>query len=202
MCVSGAELMYLTCERRKRAAVSIGKVLSMVVVLFFLLSCLPGLVSAETSEEYNAKAAFIVNFAKFSQWPQEAFPSPGAPLTLCVVRKASIKPFFDIIEGKTISGRPLDVRYLEEKEDVEGCHILFVSGEVSRSAVTELVAHVKGKAVLTIGEMKNFANDGGGINFIRKNKKLCFEINREAAKQQEVKLSSHLLKLAILVNDN
>ena len=61
---------------------------------------------------------------------------------------------------------------------------------------------MKGKAVLTIGEMKNFANDGGGISFIRKNKKLCFEINREAAKQQEVKLSSHLLKLAILVNDN
>ena len=63
----------------------------MVGGLFFLLSCLPGLVSAETSEEYNAQAAVIVNFAKFSQGPQEAFASPGAPLTLWVVRKENTK---------------------------------------------------------------------------------------------------------------
>ncbi|MBU0944822.1 MAG: YfiR family protein [Proteobacteria bacterium] len=191
--------MQLTVEKIKRAVIRSGRISCLLAALFFGLN---GTALGQTSEEYRLKAAFIVNFAKFSQWPKEAFASPDDPLSLCVVREKRMRHFFASIEGVTIGGRELDVRYMDEKEDVEGCHMLFFSEEVRRSTFTEMFADVKGKAVLTIGETENFASDGGGINFIVEDKKLRFEINRETAAEQEIKLSSQLLNLAILVDSN
>ncbi len=35
--------------------------------------------------EYQIKAAFLYNFAKFIEWPPAAFPSPNAAINLCVL---------------------------------------------------------------------------------------------------------------------
>jgi hypothetical protein len=174
----------------------------------FSLFLLPFLLSfggvfsyADTGEEYAVKAAFVLNFAKFTQWPEDSFASPDS-FSLCVIGDNSVKRGFQTIDGKKAGNRSLHVNFLAEIDDLDRCNMLFVGGDVDRVSLLRIFASVKGEHVLTIGEMKNFASDGGVINFISKNKKLRFEINRETADQQKIKISSRLLNLAIIVNGN
>ena len=39
---------------------------------------------AQPSLEYNVKAALLLNFARFIEWPDRAFVSPRAPIEICV----------------------------------------------------------------------------------------------------------------------
>jgi hypothetical protein len=83
-------------------------------------------------------------------------------------------------------------------EDISGCHILFI-GYSAKDHLTELFKFVHKKPVLTISDMQGFANRGGMINFRRVKNYIRFEINAKAAQQAGLKISSQLLKLAIII---
>ena len=52
---------------------------------------------------------------------------------------------------------------------------------------------------LTVGDTKGFADCGGVINFVLENDRVQFEVNRKAAEQAGLKISSKLLSVAKLV---
>src|SRR4051794_22363120 len=99
--------------------------------LFLTLALAAQLLSGLNSEpiaEYHVKAAFLYNFARFVEWPGEAFRSPGEPFSICVL---GADPFGqdldDVVAGKAIAGRPVAVRRFTDARETGGCHILFVS---------------------------------------------------------------------------
>jgi hypothetical protein len=83
---------------------------------------------AQVIEEYQIKAAFIYNFAKFVEWPPQAFKTSTDPITICVLGQ---NPFGNALEqavsGKTVEGRTFVVRQLSSELPATGCQILFVS---------------------------------------------------------------------------
>jgi len=169
-------------------------------LLIFILSC--GVVRAslaDTGQEYVVKAAFVLNFAKFTQWPEESFASPDS-FSLCVIGGKSLEEGFQSIDGKKIGDRSLRVDFVSETDDFDRCNMLFVGEDIDRSLLLPIFASIKDKPVLTIGEMKDFAKLGGSINFVKKKGKLRFEVNRDVSLKQKIKISSRLLKLAIIVN--
>jgi len=151
------------------------------------------------ASEYQIKAAFLYNFAKFVEWAPEDSGKPGDPITLCIVGE---DPFGNIlnesIDGKTVRGRRLVIWRLKPGEDLKGCQIAFVSS-AEKHHLRSILQAVNREGVLTVGESVGFAALGGVINFTLEEKKVHFEVNLDAARRANLRISSKLLTLAKIV---
>jgi hypothetical protein len=145
------------------------------------------------------KAAFIYNFTKFIVWPAQSFTTPQDPITICIIGK---NPFEDalktLIDGKPVNGRRIEVRQIENIEDDCACHILFVRS-TERKRLRPILDKTAGRGVLTVGEMDNFAQEGGIVNLKPDADKIRIQINLHAAERQHLAISSHLLQLAQII---
>jgi hypothetical protein len=157
-------------------------------------------VSAETkpSPEYLIKAAFLFNFAKFVEWPANAFKDDLSPINLYILGTDPFGPALDTLKDKTVKGRPFKIKWANKVDDIEACHILFISAS-EKENLKQILYAVRNSNTLTVSEIEGFAQTGGIINFIIVNKKVHFEINPEAAERRRLKISSQLLKLAKIV---
>lgn len=157
--------------------------------------------SGQPVEEYKVKAALILNCARFTQWPDNAFAGADKPCDFCVVGGAALEASFRTIDGKDIGSRQLRVRFVRGAGDFQGCDAIFISKDIDPSTALGILADVKDRPVLTVGEMTDFARRGGVINFFNREGRLRLEINPGSARRQGLKLSSRLLKLAVIVGD-
>lgn len=171
-------------------------------VIFILTAalCLTKEACAEDRKptEYDVKAAYIYNFAKFVEWPRGKSPEPTGTITVCVVGSDPFGPALAAIEGKTVEGKKVRIRRDPAAQSVKGCEVLFISGP-EEERLNSVLEAVKGLSVLTIGDTKGFAQKGVMINFYMENKNVRFEINQKAAERAGLKISSNLLKIAKIV---
>lgn len=154
---------------------------------------------AQSPSEYEVKAAFLYNFAKFVEWPPEAFPDASAPIVIGVVRN----DYFNYIlartvAGKVVQGRKFLVRLWKRNQGSPNWQILFISSSEG-NALAEILQSIKGSSMLTVGETQGFAARGGMINFILSDNRVRFEINQKSAQSAGLKISSKLLALATSV---
>lgn len=170
----------------------------------FLLSCwlCSAAVRAEpptTLPEYQLKAVFLFNFVKFVDWPATSFGSPQAPLVIGLWGRNPFGPMLqEVIEGKTISGHPLQLRQVKQSQELRAVHLLFVpSGTVDK--VEEHKPLLGHSALLTVGEQPVFEQAGGIITFFSEDNKLRFSINQKKATEAKLTISSKLLHLAARV---
>lgn len=151
--------------------------------------------------EYQVKAAFLYNFAKFVEWPTEAFSDTTTPIIIGILGDDPFESDLDqIVKGKRVNGREFVIKRFKELEDLEICHILFISTSEHKN-LSKITRTLKNSGVLTVSEMKEFTKMGGIINFILEENKVRFEINVDAAEREGLKLSSQLLKLARIVKE-
>jgi hypothetical protein len=180
--------MSLTATRRFRLG------WGLAVLLPFMSSSQPA-----GPTEYEIKAVWLLNFARFVEWPADAFSSPQAPLVVCVVGR---DPFGSALEktlaGKTIGGRPLAIRRLPADRDLAACHVIFFSNSEKKKH-RELIAKLRAIPVLTVGESDGFLNDEGIIQFVRREDTIRFAVNLESARFTRLKVSANLVKVAVLV---
>lgn len=163
-----------------------------VLVLAGML--LPSALAAAGVGESDVKAAFILNFIKFVEWPTSAFSSPEDPILLSVVGKDPVGDSIDELSGKTASGRKVVVRKARDLASIERCHVLFV-GASEKSALAPVLGAVQRWPVLTVGDFEGFAGRGGTIGFIRQDSRIGFEINEESARKAGLKVNAKLLYL-------
>jgi YfiR/HmsC-like len=156
----------------------------------------------QTVDEYQVKAAFLYNFAKFVEWPAGEFKSPGDPIVICVLGRNPFGPLLEqAIMGKQIDGRSLLTREVSGIRECGGCNLLFI-GASEKKRWPAVLESLKTDSVLTVGETVNFAAAGGIINFKRDAGKVSFEINVYAAQRARLKISSKLLSLAKIIKDD
>jgi hypothetical protein len=160
---------------------------------------LAGLMPAQSGagSEYQIKAAFLINFARFVDWPEAGGASD--PFILCVVGR---DPFGAILDdtasGKTVNGRTLVIRRVATIPEVRPCQMAFLPAS-DMYRFDEMAASLKDRPVLTVGEAKAFALRGGHINFVMQGDRVHFEINPSAAALAHLRISSRLLLLATIV---
>jgi len=149
--------------------------------------------------EYKVKALFLVNFAKYVDWPAEVFPDTNAPITIGVVGKDRFGGELDkIIDGKTVNGRSFVIKHINANDGWTGCQILFIShSEAARAG--EILGKTGTLPVLTVGEDSSFEQKGGMVTFMLKNEKVRLEINLDPANKCGLKISSRLLAVADVV---
>lgn len=163
-------------------------------ILFLVGMLLPSALAAAGVVESDVKAAFILNFIKFVEWPASAFPFPEDPILLSVVGKDPVGESIEGLNGKTVSGRKVVVRKARDLASLERCHILFV-GASEKAALAPALGAVQRWPVLTIGDFEGFAGRGGTIGFIRQDNRVGFEINEAAARKAGLKVNAKLLYL-------
>ena len=185
-----------------------------MVVLFTMESVAPGIhAKSPSASEYQLKAVFLYNFAKFVEWPAESLADARGPIIFGILGKDPFGATIDqIIKTKTVKDRKLRIKRFEKIKDLrvsytgkgeekETCHILFISSS-EEEHLANILEILKDSSVLTVGEMEQFAQRGGIINFTLREGKVQFEINVDAAERAELKISSKLLKLAKIVRDD
>jgi YfiR/HmsC-like len=170
----------------------------LVTVVF--AGILPALCApAQVLDEYQVKAAFLYNFAKFVEWPADAFKTARDPILVCVLGH---NPFGNALEddirGKSIEGRTFAYRHVSDAESASACQILFVGWEESKH-FHALLENLKPMGILTVGETQGFATGGGVINFKLDGGRVRFEINLGAAEHEQLHISAKLLSLAQIV---
>lgn len=153
----------------------------------------------ETPSEYEVKAAFLVNFARFVEWPESSFARNQGVLTIGILGTDPFGPAArDLLEGKILGSRTLTVLRFADLEEVQPVQILFVNG-LDAAHVPQLLEKLHGSAVLTVGDKEGFARAGFVINFVLEQNRVRFEVNPEAAKRVGLKISSKLLSVAKVV---
>ena len=149
--------------------------------------------------EHQVKSLFLLNFAKYVDWPSDVFTAPDAPIVIGVLGEGKFGgELAKTVEGKNIQGRPILIRQIQTPEDSGKCHILFI-GSSEKAGLVEILKRIKTKPVLTVGETDQFMEQGGVINFVKKEGKVRLEINLEAARQAKLEISSKLLSVADVV---
>lgn len=163
--------------------------------MLLALACgAPGL-QAQALSEAQVKAGFLFNFAKYVEWPAEAFYSKEAPVWLCVAGRDPFGQAIDAFDGKQVHGRPIVVRRITAgSDDFRGCHILYISDSEQRH-VAPLLRSAQG-AILTVSDIDGFIDVGGAIGLVSADERIQFEVNAATLQRSSLKASSQLLKLA------
>lgn len=149
--------------------------------------------------EYEVKAAFLLNFTKFVDWPPSAFSGPAAPFAICILGP---DPFGGALEQVTanenVAGRKLIVRRLDQVPAPQLCQMLFVSEE---GKSLERTLKAVPPAVLTVGDSEGFLRAGGMIQFVVESRRVRFDIQKSAAEHAALRMSARLLGVARRVNE-
>ena len=179
---------------------------SLEIAFLFALLALglsPGFAFAqsEVSQEYQVKAAFLYNFAKFVDWPSAAFANDNAPITVCVYGKDPFGATLDdTVRSKTIGARGFAVRRPKSPKDMAGCQIAFLAGSAG-DQLKDFLAVLDSSSVLSVGEDPHFAEQGGHVQFVMEGGRIRFLINVDSVNRAGFKMSSKLLALAKVVHD-
>lgn len=145
--------------------------------------------------EYQVKAAFLLNFTKFVEWPTDEFADPESPISICILGEDPFGAAIDeIVEGEIVGTRKLAVHRVASPQ--KECQVLFVSR--SEKDLAKILTAV-GPGVLTVGEGESFLRDGGIISFVIENRRVRFNISQTAARNARLRLSSKLLSVAKMV---
>ena len=170
-----------------------------LVTVIFLGMLLTARARGQEIDEYQVKAAFLYNFAKFVEWPSQAFKTSQDPIVVCVLGH---NPFGnalqEVIRGKSVDGRAFAFRQVANAGEADTCQILFVSSAEAKH-FRSLCGNLKPAGILTVGEAQGFAANGGVINFKLDDGRVHFEINVDAAERAQLHISSKLLSLAQIV---
>jgi hypothetical protein len=149
--------------------------------------------------EYQIKAAFLLNFAHFTEWPAAAFATAGAPLVIGVLGEDPFGTQLDaVLQGEKANNRPLAVRRYARVEEIADCHILFVSRSES-ARLEQIFARLKDRSILTVGDSEGFALRGGMIRFATQNNRMHLRVNVTATKAAGLVISSQLLRAVEVV---
>lgn len=147
------------------------------------------------------KIAFLYNFAKFVEWPEQAPANGTDHFTICLVGDDEIVHAADrMLRDKQVQGRQVETRGLHTPDEARICHILFLDyPQIDLAKQAWRVARTM--PILTVGESEPFLRSGGIIKFVTEDGKLRFEISTQAAARVHLKISSKLLKLGRIVED-
>lgn len=150
----------------------------------------------EAPTEYQVKAAYLLNFLKFVEWPGDPNADVHEHWVIGVIGE---NPFGDelaqIVRGKSIQGHELEIREFRPGEDPRGCRVLFISASEKKRLPSTLNS-LHGSSVLTVGDMEHFIESGGMIQFVMEEKRVRFAIDISASSRARLKVSSKLLSLA------
>jgi hypothetical protein len=175
----------------------------LLILVILLLFSSPQMIEAEEqiAHEYQIKAAFLYNFAYFVEWPADALSSPSSNLHICILGKDPFGEEIEAITNKSIGSHQISHGHIDTIEAIktpDDCHILFIT-QSEKDSIPQIVSGLGGKPILTVTDQENADQSGVMITMTLMDEKVRFQINRKAAADVGINISSKLLRLATKV---
>lgn len=160
----------------------------LAATFMFVLACGHGF--AEVNTEQQLKAAFLVNFLKYIEWPGN-----GSSATICLFGRDQLGPYLANYEGRSVAGKELRVRRVNGPDQIADCQLVFVP-DTEEARIGAVLRWLEGKPVLAVSDVDNFARQGGGIALARSEGRLQFDVNADSLTRAGLKPSSQMMRLA------
>jgi YfiR/HmsC-like len=152
------------------------------------------------SKEYPMKAACLLNFAQFTEWPTNAFATPESPFVIGVLGGDPFGSLLDAaVANERVNGRPIVIQRFRRLGDLQTCHILYI-GESETRELAKVVGTLQGKPVLTVSDVDNKSSENVAVRFVTENNKIRFKINTDSLKDANLVMSSKLLRVAEIIS--
>jgi hypothetical protein len=162
----------------------------------------PPAARAEVTTEYKLKAAYLLNFVRFSKWPTNSFAAADAPLVIGVLGENPFDTALgEIVRGRIVNGRTVVVKRVATAQEAKLCQVVFIPASEQANLPRHLET-LRDAPVLTIGENADFLDDGGIIRFFIQQNKIRFDINKAQADATGMQIDSQLLSLAADVRES
>jgi hypothetical protein len=182
--------------RKQRSKISTQTAIALITILL-----LSPMTRGQDVTEPALKAAFIINIAKFTNWPEDGPASsvPPAPkaFSMCVLGDTAVGEALErSVQDRLLEGSSISVTRLKRSESVRGCRLLYLSG-VTKEQSAQILTALKGTPVLTISDLGGFNELGGVVQFFFERGQLRFSVGMESVKKSGLQLSAKLLDLAV-----
>lgn len=145
---------------------------------------------AQAVPEPQLRAAYLVNFLKYIEWP-----GGGATATICLYGRDSLGAHLSPFEGRSVQGRELRVRRIFHFDQLVDCQELHVA-EADEERQAALIKAAGRLPVLTVGETAGFVQQGGAIALLRQDNRIVFDVNMTVVTRAGLRVSPQMLRLA------
>lgn len=163
----------------------------LVVLLSLASGALP---AAPPPAEYQIKAAYLLNFARYVEWPAARLAAAQA-LRVCVLGRDPFGGALSALEGRQINGREVRVRQLEGVDQAGECHVVFISDSEERR-LGPMLRTLASRGLLLVSDLDGFAEAGGSIGLVTEDGRVRFDINQTSLQRDGLRASAQLLRLA------
>jgi len=159
----------------------------------------PSALGQVINREYELKAVFLYKFGTYITWPKDRFADADAPFVIGVLGPDPVGAHLKkIAQIKTVGGRRIHVRGFRDERGVDGCHILFVSRGVDDKSQRAAIERFRGRGILFVGEIPDFLEIGGVINFVIQENRIRLFISESACRREKLEVSAQLLRICTI----
>jgi hypothetical protein len=154
----------------------------------------PGHAQVASAHESQVKAAYLLKFGAYVDWPGYVFAQGNSPFVIGVLGSTPIlQQLEQAAAGRSVNGHPVEVRRIQKNEALQGVHILFVARPEQARSI-DLTSWTKGVAVLTVSD--DSEQRGSTINFVVVEDRVRFDISLASSEEAGIRISSRLLGVA------
>ena len=150
----------------------------------------------DASRESELKAAYMYNFSRYIEWPEDAFASATAPFVIGIVGVSAVEPHLATVAAtKTIRNRAIRSVRITQAEQAAGCHMVLIGTQADPKLQNDVLAAMAGKPILLVSEGPFSAVAHGGQHFVIQQNRLRVQTNSEQVRKRGLKISSKLLQV-------
>ena len=176
---------------RRRLHAALRRVLACAGALCVLASAAFAQSGDGPADEYRIKAAFLVNFASFTTWPE----SSAETLSLCVYGDDPFGAHLDAVAGRKVGQRSLRVVRASSVDALDDCEMVFVTRAMIGN-LGRVLDRIARRPVLTVADSPGATDHGVMLNMDSGAGRISFSANLAAARDHDLTLSARLLNLA------
>ena len=164
--------------------------------VFFLVSGLTyTTVKAQDRPMHEIHSMMLYNFTKYIQWPENASNSFVIAVLGDDKVYETLKTWYS---NKAKGTKKFNIIKFNSVTEMKDCDILYVARSSSKQ-FEQIQATIGAKPTLIITDKEGLGKKGSDINFKLVNNRLAFELNKAALDQSNLKVSSQLMNIAILI---
>lgn len=179
------------------------KMLPKTALIFLLLCAFSGAAGAQEKPvelyEQKIKAGLVYNLLKYTAWPKESALNTKGKLQICLLGADPFDGYLSPLEGRTAQQVPIAIDHIKNIADAVQCSVVIIHRSQAQN-LPELLLTLKGKNILTVSDIEQFAQQGGMVELTKEGEKISLHINKGAVIHAGLNIQDPMLKLAKIVS--
>lgn len=164
--------------------------------LIFLLLCFFVLVTSSHGYESENKLEILIisKVSKFIKWEDKPYEN----FLITILNNPYGNLFEETLAGKKINGKNVKLVYIDDISQLQDTNILYISQSDAKE-LENVLTSAQNKNIVTISGIRGFAEKDGVMQIYFVSQKAKLKINLDVAKNENLKISSSLLRISDVV---